>query len=124
VVDIFMPANARLDDAHGWKHRKRFFVPCLPGGVRGVGSACCWVLREQAPPSLGGGFCCLKCRVRIPVLIPVPDRVPVSLRGGWVVGGAGGSLCGVCGLVGVCELDSGCEHLVVMFCGLFVVCVK
>jgi hypothetical protein len=46
------------------------------------------------------------CRVRIPVLIPVPR----------VRGVSGGSLCGVCGLVGVCELDSGCEHLVVLDC--------
>ena len=79
------------------------------------------------PAPCGGGFCCLLCRVRIPVLIPVPDRGPSSLLGfrGWV--GGWGCLVGhsgVCGLVGVCELDSGCEHLVVMFCGLFVVCVK
>jgi hypothetical protein len=46
------------------------------------------------------------------VLIPVPR----------VRGVSGGSLCGVCGLVGVCELDSGCEHLVVMFCGLCECC--
>ena len=68
---------------------------------------------EGTSPALQrAGFVVLKCRVRIPVLIPAGGLFGQVAGVWWVV-------LGVCGLVGVCELDSGCEHLVVMFCGLF-----
>jgi hypothetical protein len=101
-----MPANARLDDAHGWKHRKQSFGFGMLLGPEGTGPAPLWA-----------GFV-----VSVPGADPCAHTSPSVLFcrpvGVWWVG------CGVCGLVGVCELDSGCEHLVVMFCGLFVVCVK
>jgi hypothetical protein len=101
-------------------------VPFHGGGRVGwglvMGLACCWVLREQAP--LGERvLLSLGCRALVPVLIPVLAPVPASRLSGWV--GCGGwvrlvGCWGGGGLVGVCELDSGCEHLVVMLCGLFV----
>ena len=108
-----MSASARLDDAHGWKRRKRSAsLSSFPGGGWWVRSACCWVLREQAPLLCGAGFVvsCAGCGSLCSYRFFSPVR-------GWV--GCLVGRCGVCGLVGVCELDSGCEHLVVMFCGLF-----
>ena len=60
----------------------------------------------SSPPPLGGGFLCLPRRVR--TSRPYRSCSPV------VEGGAGGLSVWVRGLVGVCELDSGCEHLVVL----------
>jgi hypothetical protein len=99
-----------------------FMVVCGSLGARSVGSACCWVLRGQAPLlervllSLAPGAS--------PRPIPVPSCGSCVLVWVFLGGGRWGRwvrwwvLSGVCGLVGVCELDSGCEHLVVMFCGL------
>ncbi len=118
--------------AHGWKHHRPFPVILVPVwcwssvagpggqhtgssgrvcGVVGV-SARCWVLREQAPPrcrvfllSRVGGWgrvCGVGVVVSVAVGVPVAHRpvlagvgVAVVLRWPW----------------GVCELDSGCEHL-------------
>ena len=143
-----MPASVRLDDAHGWKHRKRSWFPvshlCRFIVVRGVvvGARVGFGMLlgpEGTSPALGAGF----------VVSGLPGTVPCTHTGSWssaspcpgfsrvgpwvsrgcspgfsgggVVGWlwmlVGGLGCG--GLVGVCELDSGCEHLVVMFCGLF-----
>jgi len=89
VTDIFMLANARLDDAHGWKHRRRSAsLSLFPGGGRLGGFGMLLGPEGTGPAPCGGGFCCLLCRVRIPVLIPVPDRgSSPGFPGGWVVGG-------------------------------------
>jgi hypothetical protein len=50
------------------------------------------------PAPLWGRVLLSLCRVRIPVLIPVPDRgLAPGFLGGWVVGGAGGLWWGFVG---------------------------
>jgi hypothetical protein len=113
-----MSANARLDDAHGWKHRKRSASLCsLSWGCGVVGEVGMLLGPEGTCPAplWGAGFvvscagCESLCSYRLLSSFGWVESV-------WWV------LIGVCGLVGVCELDSGCEHLVVMFCGLFECC--
>jgi hypothetical protein len=99
-------------------------------GGWGVGVAHCWVLREQARPPCpavwrGGGWGCLSgagprpwSYRRVPCLVPFSVVFLLSLcfKGGAGRAGGGwgvrvGGLVGVGFPWGVCELDSGCEHL-------------
>ena len=104
MADIFMPANARLDDAHGWKHRKRSLT--LFTGWTDKFGMLLGPEGTSSPPPSGGGFLCLLRRVQA----PHSYQLLVGFAGPGVFGGFA---LWVCGLVGVCELDSGCEHLVV-----------
>ena len=62
MADIFMPANARLDDAHGWKHRKRSLT--LFTGWTDEFGMLLGPEGTSSPPPSGGGFLCLLRRVR------------------------------------------------------------
>ncbi len=105
----------------GWVCLSRCFSP---GRVWGGGVAHCWVLREQARPPCplcggvgAGGVSLVRVRARghtAGFLMVLASAVsPWCFRGrvGWGVGFWVGGLVGVGFSWGVCELDSGCEHL-------------
>jgi hypothetical protein len=76
-------------------------------GPEGTGPAPC----PPAPWGVGGaGLWCVSRAVRAWPVIPVPAGVSRCRAGGWG-GGAGGVAWASGWPWGVCELDSGCEHL-------------
>jgi hypothetical protein len=107
-TDIFIPASVRVDDAHGWKHRKRSLLPsteagrlCPGGGGEGVsmGSACCWVLKGQAAPlATFGWWGVLVSSAPGAGLAPIPVLFLLRCRGGVgvLVGGFVGLWVGGC----------------------------
>jgi hypothetical protein len=122
--------------AHGWiivnvPRCGALVVPVQTAGGPGFlggGLARCRVLKKQPQPPVsrlprgaGGGCFFSAARARLADRSPLSRlflrvRAPASWGAGLGGGGGGGVWCGcwrVRGSWGVCELDSGCEHLVV-----------